>query len=262
MDANSFSHRYVPAFGKRVHRLGLACNMIDERGFEAALEQGLNYIFWTALRTGHLKPALKRALKARREELVLATGPSFGYFGGSIRRAAERLLSDLGIDTIDVFQLFWLGVSSAWSEGTMEALLRLKEEGKVRSIGVSIHDRVRAGELARESPLDVFMLRYSAAHPGAERDVFPQLLARKSAVVAYTATSWRKLLKAPAAWEGAPMTAGDCYRFCLSNANVDLVLTGAANETELAENLKALERGPLSHEEVGWMRRFGTAVHG
>ncbi|MDX2050980.1 MAG: aldo/keto reductase [Polyangiaceae bacterium] len=236
--------------------------MIDERGFDAALDRGLNYIFWTALRTGKLKPALRRALSARREDYVLATGPSFGYFGGNVRRAAERLLSDLGTDYIDVFQLFWLGVSSAWTPGTMEALVRLKEEGKVRAIGTSIHDRVRAGELAKDSPLDLLMLRYNAAHPGAEKDVFPHLSHRNPAVVAYTATSWRKLLKAPPGWDKAPMTAGDCYRFCLSDPHVDLVLMGAANEAELDENLKALGRGPLSPDEAEWMRNFGRVVHG
>ncbi len=63
---------------------------------------------------------------------------------------------------------------------------------------------MRAGQLAEESPLDLFMIRYNAAHPGAERDIFPHLARRQPAVVAYTATSWRKLLKAPSKWDGRP----------------------------------------------------------
>ena len=47
------------------------------------------------------------------------------------------------------------------------------------------------------------MIRYNAAHPGAEQDVFPHLAARQPAVVAYTATSWRKLLPAAARLERA-----------------------------------------------------------
>jgi len=39
-------------------------------------------------------------------------------------------------------------------------------EGKVRALGVSIHDRPRAGALAEESILDLLMIRYNAAHPG------------------------------------------------------------------------------------------------
>lgn len=260
-----FSRRHVHALGKSVHRLGLACNMgIDAAGFEHALERGVQYVFWTNLRTGKLKPVLRKAIAAKRDDLVIATGPMIGYFGGSVRRACEATLTDLGVDTIDVYTLFWLGKGSAWTEGTIEALSRLKEEGKVRAIGASIHDRKRAGELAKASALDVFMLRYNAAHPGAERDVFPHLDqgGRKAGVVAYTATSWRKLLSRPRGWTGPVMTAGDCYRFCLSNPNVDVVLTGAGSRAELDENMAALDKGPLAPDEDAWMRQLGAAVHG
>lgn len=57
-------------------------------------------------------------------------------------------------------------------------------------------------------------------------------------------------------------TAGDCYRFCLSNPHVDVVLTGPRNVEELRENLAAIEKGPLSEEEMGFLREFGRAVHG
>ena len=106
------------------------------------------------------------------------------------------------------------------------------------------------------------MIRYNAAHPGAESDVFPHLARRHPAVVAYTATSWRKLLRAPSGWDGPVMTAGDCYRFCLSSPHVDVVLTGPKDVGQLRENLAALERGPLSDDEQRWMREFGRKVHG
>lgn len=260
------SRRHVTALGRSVYPLGLACNMgIDAAGFEHALERGVDYVFWTHFRTGKIKPGLRRALAAKREEIVVASGPTVGFFGGSVRRAAEGLLRDLGTDYLDVFTLFWLGKGSAWTESTIEALSRLKEEGKVRAIGISIHDRKRAGELAKGSPLDLFMLRYNAAHPGAERDVFPHLPldeTKRPAVVAYTATSWRKLLNRPRGWSGPVMTAGDCYRFCLSNPNVDVALTGVRSQAELDENMAALAKGPLTPDEEAWMREFGAAVHG
>ena len=40
----------------------------------------------------------------------------------------------------------------------------------VRALGVSIHDRPRAGRLAESSPLDLLMIRYNAAHRGAEQE--------------------------------------------------------------------------------------------
>ncbi len=266
MADSAFTHREIPSFGspgRRVHRLGLACNYgIDAAGFEQALERGIQYVFWTTMRTGHLREPLKKALARDRERMVVAAGASLGWFGGSVRRAAEKQLRQLGTDYLDVFHLFWLGTTSAWTDATIEALTKLKDEGKVRAIGISIHDRKRAGRLAEESPLDVFMLRYNAAHPGAERDIFPHLEKRKPAVVAYTATSWRKLLKAPSGWTGPVMTAGDCYRFCLSSPHVDVALTGPKTFAQLEENLNALDKGPLSAEEEKWMRAFGAKVHG
>jgi hypothetical protein len=106
------------------------------------------------------------------------------------------------------------------------------------------------------------MVRYNAAHPGAERDIFPHLARRRPTVVAYTATDWRRLLKAPRKWKGKVPTAGDCYRFCLSSPHVDVTLCGPGSVAQLDENLKALERGPMEAEELQWMREFGAVVHG
>ncbi len=270
MTQSNFAHTYVPSLGRSVHRLGLACNYgIDEATFETALDRGMNYIFWTSLKTGHLRPALIRRLKQDRDRYILATGPAIGFFGGSVRRAAESILRKFQTDCIDVFHLFWVGRTSALTASTLGEIEKLKAEGKVRSLAISIHDRERAGELVQDSPIDVFMLRYNAAHPGAEHDVFPYFAQRKDAarpgrpgIVAYTATSWRKLLKAPRSWPAAPMTASDCYRFCLSNPNVDIVLTGPSSAKHVEENFSGLERGPLSEDEAKWMREFGAVVHG
>ncbi len=260
--SDDFTHRYLPRFGKRVHRLGLAGNYgLDAAGLEAALERGMNYIFWSA-RMSRFTPVVREALRRHRERFVVAAGPTFGFFPGMVRRGAERALKVLGTDYLDLYQLYWLGKTSAWTEGTVEELMKLREEGKVRTIGVSCHDRPRAGQLAEDSPLDLLMIRYNAAHPGAERDIFPHLEKRKPMLVAYTATAWRRLLKPPRGWEGPVPTAGDCYRFCLSSPHVDVVLSGPGSMAQLEENFAAMEKGPLSTEEQEWMRRFGKAVHG
>lgn len=151
---------------------------------------------------------------------------------------------------------------SAFTKGVQQEMVKLREEGLVRALGVSIHDRSRAGRLAADSPLDLLMIRYNAAHPGAEVDIFPNYASRRPLTVAYTATSWRKLLKRPKGWSGSAMSAGDCYRFCLTSPHVDVVLCGADTAEHLRENLDALKKGPISSDEEEWMRRFGHAVHG
>ncbi len=257
----------VPRLGRRVSKLGLALNFgIDPHGVETAFERGINYVFYTRFRTAKILPVLRSALSRNRERVVVASGPTFGFFRGGVRRGAENLLRKLGVEYIDVYQLYWLGKTSALTGGVSEELLKLKEEGKIRAIGVSIHDRERAGLLAKDSIFDLLMIRYNAAHPGAERDIFPHLAPREDpkrrAILAYTATDWRKLLKGKSGWDGRPMTAGECYRFCLSNPCVDVVLSGPKTEAELVENLEAVEKGPLSADELEWMRRFGKIVHG
>jgi len=245
-----------------VHRLGLAGNFgLDTAGVEAALDAGLNYFFWTP-RMGKVTGPLREAMRRDREKMVVATGPTTGWFGGHLRRATDKLLKTLDTDYIDILQLFWLGKASAWTEGTIEALLDLRESGKVRRIGISIHDRKRAGLLAQDSPLDLLMIRYNAAHPGAEQDIFPHVDPARTAVLAYTATRWRKLLKRPSGWDGPVPTAADCYRFCLSHPAVDMVLTGPKNLTQLRENLTGVSKGPMDEDELSWMREFGRVVHG
>jgi aryl-alcohol dehydrogenase-like predicted oxidoreductase len=256
-----FARREVPKLGRTLYRLGLSGTFdLDEAGCREALER-VQYVFWTPRMKG-LTPALRDALARDRDRYVVATGPMFAYFPGSVRRAAEAALRRLGTDRIDVLQLYWLGKMSAFTGAVQDEMAKLREEGKAGALGVSIHDRARAGKLAEGSILDLLMIRYNAAHPGAERDIFPHLAKRKPAVVAYTATAWRKLLSAPKGWKGRVPTAGDCYRFCLSNPDVDIVLTGPRTAAELRENLAALESGPLSPEDMAFMRDFGRAVHG
>ncbi len=259
--ATDFLFRDVPALKKRVFRLGLSGSFgLTESDAREALER-IQYVFWTPRMKG-LTPALRDALRRNRERYAVSAGPLLGYFRGAVRRAAENALRVLATDYLDVFQLYWLSKMSALTGSVQEELLRLKEEGKVRALGASIHDRPRAGRLAEDSILDLLMIRYNAAHPGAEREFFPHLARRHPAVVAYTATAWRKLLRRPKGWTGPLMTAGDCYRFCLSNPNVDIVLTGPNGISELRHNLAAVEKGPLSDADLAWMRELGKVVHG
>jgi len=259
---NDWLKRDIPVLGRTVHRMGLAGNFgIDAKTYAAALEAGVNYVFWTP-KMKVVTPPLKDALKRDRESIVLATGPTLAFFGSSLRKSTEQILRQLDIEYIDILQQFWLGKTSAETESTTEALNSLKDEGKVRLIGTSIHDRKRAGQLARDTVYDMLMVRYNAAHPGAESDIFPHVNPMNTAVVAYTATRWRKLLKKPRGWTQRVPTAADCYRFCLSRDEVDITLMGVKNEEQLQANLRGLEAGPLSKEEMKWMREFGQVVHG
>lgn len=258
---NGFAYREVQRLGRRMFRLGLSGSFgLDEAACREALER-IQYVFWHP-RMKWLTPALREALARDRERYAVSAGPLLGYFPGAVRRAAEAALRTLGTDYLDVLQLYWLGKMSALTGAVQAEMVRLRDEGKVRALGVSIHDRPRAGKLAADSILDLLMIRYNAAHPGAEQEIFPHLADRRPAVIAYTATAWRRLLRAPRGWKGRVPTAGDCYRFCLASPHVDVVLAGPRSAAELREDLAALDNGPLSAGEMAFMREFGRAVHG
>jgi aryl-alcohol dehydrogenase-like predicted oxidoreductase len=262
MPAAGFLHRDVPALEKQgLFRLGLAPSFgIDEAGIEEGLER-CRYVFWNP-RAARMTAPLQRALKKDRAGYVVAGGPTLTYFPGQLATYVERARLILDTDYLDVLQLYWLGKMSRFSKKMEEEMVRLREAGLVRGLGVSIHDRPRAGRLAEDSALDLLMIRYNAAHPGAEVDVFPHLARRRPAVIAYTATAWRRLLRAPRGWRERPATAAECYRFCLSSPGVDVVLCSPASRDQLREDLAAVTRGALDADEMDFMRRLGRAVHG
>ncbi len=134
-----------------------------------------------------------------------------------------------------------------------------------------IYNRQRAGRLALDSDIDLFMIRYNAKHPGAEQDIFPHLTKRNPAVVCYTALAWRQLTKPLKGiemqpWPGKeridvpPLTPELCYRFVLTNPHIHLVLTGQRNREQLNQNFKAIQRGALKPEELIWIRQYGKKV--
>jgi aryl-alcohol dehydrogenase-like predicted oxidoreductase len=260
----------LPVVGKRVLRMGIAANygLKVADAFHAA-ERGANHWLWTP-RYKTATPVI-RSVVARQRAQQVVTMLGTAYTAGMVRRGVEGALRTLGLDHIDLYLLSWMGKGSLFTRSIQDELLALKSEGKVTAIGTSIHDRERAGSLAADSILDAFMVRYNAKHPGAEQDIFPHLAARGPAVLAYTATSWRQLLKPVQGLEmppypgdaGAavpPLSAGLCYRFCLSSPHVHCVWTGPADRAQLDANLDALEAGPLSPDEEAWIRDYGRAV--
>jgi aryl-alcohol dehydrogenase-like predicted oxidoreductase len=195
---------------------------------------------------------------------VVATG-AYNLLVGhpNLRKTLEKRLRQLGTDFIDVFMFLGVTQEKHLTDHVMEEMARFREEGKVRAIGISTHARRHAGRLAAEGALDVLMVRYNAAHRGAEKDIFPHLGKHDPGIVSFTATRWRKLLSRPRGWprERRIPDAAMCYRFVLSNPHVDVCMTAPSNMKQLEANLQALQQGPLDEEEMAYMREFGDAVY-
>lgn len=265
-----FFHIKLPGVGKTVFRMGVAGSYgIDSTDIRWAAEHGANYWVW-GRGFGKVTDGIREVIKHEREKHVVAM-LGWGLFGGQVRWSVENALRKLGTDYLDVFKLGWLGRTSIHSKGIIDTLLKLKREGKILSIGTSIHDRKRAGRLALNSEIDLFMIRYNAKHTGAEQDIFPYLSKRNPAVVSYTALAWGQLIRpikgidmpswpGRASFNGPPLSPEICYRFVLSNPNVHVVLTGPQNREQLRQNLNALKQGPLEPDEMNWVRQYGQLV--
>jgi predicted aldo/keto reductase-like oxidoreductase len=242
--------------------LGIACSYgAPTEAYEEAFERGVNYFYWGSMRKTSMAQAIRNIIKkGKREELVIVI-QSYSRSALLLESFFRKGLRTLGIDCADVLLLGWFNQRP--SSRVMEQALAMREKGMFRFLGLSGHNRSLFPRLAESSEFDLFHLRYSAAHRGAEEEVFPKLaFPNRPGLVAYTATRWGDLLdprKMPLG--DAPLTGADCYRFVLTHPTVDVCITGPKNTRQMQEALKALDLGPLSEEEMVRVRRIGDYVH-
>jgi len=254
--------------GLRVGRLGVSASYgVPTGAVERAYERGVNYFYWGSRRTDAFRDALRHLAPAR-ESFVL-TIQSYSRAAGLIGWSLERALKELRFDYVDVLLL------GMWNREVpnriLDASRKLKERGLVKFLAVSTHARKLVPLIAAGNDFDVVHVRYSAAHPGAEQDIFPHLPAEnRPGLVGFTATSWGQLVGKPAlVRRGRPIPAGekvptgtDCYRFVLTRPELNVCMSGPANIAQMDQALEALRQGPMTEDELAWMRRVGRAVSG
>lgn len=113
--------------------------------------------------------------------------------------------------------------------------------------------------------LDLLMIRYNAAHRGAEQDVFPVTRQAGVPVVTFTGLRWRALLEStPDAPPGfRPPSAAECYRFCLAHPDVSVTLAAPGNRAELDHALTLLDDWtPPNDADYEALCRHGDRVRG
>lgn len=258
--APGFAPRTLGKTGLRVGPLGLGASYgVGDADIEWAVDHGCNYLYWGSLRRRGFGRGLAHVLRARRQDVVLVV-QSYARVGLALKVSLERALGQLGTDYADVLLLGWWN-GAPWG-GVAEAAARLREAGKTRFIGLSTHKRPLAGQLVGDAAglVDVVHVRYNAAHRGAEKEVFPHRVPGGPGLVAFTATRWGALLKPQL--DGHTPTAGDCYRFVLTEPAVDVCLSGPRNGDDVRAAVAALARGPMTLDERGWMRAVGDRVYG
>lgn len=251
-----------------VCRLGLATRgntHLKAEDVEWAVGRGINYLNWCGHPDG-LSCAIARMGGARKRVVVAA------QFEARSARDAERefasMLDELRTDSIDVLTLYYVESEGEWEEiiapdGAWHYLAEQKRRGRLKLIGLTSHQRSLAAGWVQSRKLDLLMIRYNAAHRGAEHDVFPVAQQERIPVVTFTGLRWKALLEHtpedPAGF--APPAAVEWYRFCLANAAVAVALAAPANRSELEQDLALLDdwRAPDA-QAIERLRAHGDRV--
>jgi aryl-alcohol dehydrogenase-like predicted oxidoreductase len=249
-----------------------------------ALDLGINFLD-TAQSYG-TEPVVGKAIAgAPRERLVISTKktlPPADHPNPQVEvvKGLEQSLKLLGTDYIDVYHLH--GVEPADYEVAkqrlMPAMRRLKEQGKIRFIGVTegfatdwSHTMLR--DSLKENMWDVVMVGFSLLNPSARKTVFPLTAQNGVGVLNMFAvrralsqperlrTLCRELVEQGAVGKNA-LDVNDplgflvketdaatlpeaAYRFCRHEQGVHVVLTGTGNPAHLTENVAAILKPPL-----------------
>jgi methylglyoxal reductase len=178
------------------------------RTIHAALDHGINLIDTApAYGFGRSEVVVGQALKGRRDQAVIATkcglwwddarGSFFTEFDGraiyrslrpdTLRIELENSLTRLGVDCIDLYQTHWPSVPPDLTpiSDTIATLLALKDQGKIRAIGVC---NVSPDELNANlecGPVVSDQFRYSMLLRDAEKDILPLCAQKGLATLTY-----------------------------------------------------------------------------
>jgi aryl-alcohol dehydrogenase-like predicted oxidoreductase len=225
----------------------------------------MNFFFFYDLSQRLFVEELKSLAREQRDDVILASGSGARTPGG-LRAVRRKILAALETELLDIFFAEYIhpgdDIAAVFGQGgVLDELQRWKAEGAIRYVGASAHDRTLARMLAEDARVDVLMHRFNMAHRKAEAEVFPAALQAETPVVAFTATRWGTLLKPHPQWAGRVPTATDCYRFCLAQPAVQVVLSAPKTVAELEENIQSIALPPMSDADLEHWRRFGEHTY-
>ncbi len=162
----------------------------------AALDHGINWIDTAALYgLGHSEEMVARALHGCTQRPYVFTKcervwDGSGEIGASlkaasIRRECEASLHRLKVDVIDLYQIHWPEPDADIEEGWTE-LAKLKEEGKVRYIGVSNFNVAQMKRAQAIAPITSLQPPYAVVRREIEQEILPFCAAENIGVIVYS----------------------------------------------------------------------------
>ena len=173
----------------------------DRESIEAihkALDLGINWIDTApAYGLGHSEEMVGKAIKGKRDQVILATKCSLVWEGRtdgkvdhrlkawSVRKEAEDSLRRLGVDVIDLYQVHWPNPDEEIEEGWGE-IARLIQEGKIRYGGVSNFSVEQIERVQKIHPVASAQPEYSMLARSPENGLLDYCAQHQIGVVAYS----------------------------------------------------------------------------
>lgn len=271
--------------GKDAHSAGNAVALVRQ-----AIDLGINFID-TAQAYG-TEPIIGKAIGGIPSgALVISTKktlPSSHHPNpeNEVKQGLEQSLKRLGTDYIDVYHLHGVEPKDYdfAKHRLVPAMLQLRQQGKIRFIGVSegfVPDpsQQMLRQSLKEDLWDVVMVGFNLLNPSARKTIFPLTTEKRVGMLDMFAV--RRALSQPERLKGVVADLLDrgvvrrnavnpddpldfvlreggaatlpeaAYRFCRHQAGVDVVLTGTGNPAHLNSNVESILKPPLP-EAVLW----------
>jgi len=217
-----------------------------------------------------------------RDKLVISTKALLraGDSGDTVARRVEAGLRRLGLDYVDIFHFH--AVNPAAYEHHRDvlapALAKLKEQGKVRHIGITETgpndpEQRMLAQAIHDDPWEVIMLAYSLMNQGARHKVFPVTQRRGIGTLLmfvvrniFSNAAYRRDIAARLVEQGqldaSLLSDGDplgflvaegaaesitdaAYRYARHERGADVILFGTGNKAHVKDNVDSILRPPL-----------------
>ena len=205
-----------------------------------ALDHGVNWIDTAAIYgLGHSEEMVGRALKTTGHKPYVFTKCSMRWNADrsiyrslkadSVREELENSLRRLGVETVDLYQIHWPNPEEEIEEG-WETLARLKEQGKIRWMGVSNFSVDQMKRAQKIAPITSLQPPYSMLRRAIEQEVLPFAKANGIGVINYSPMVSGLLTGKMTAERVAALPADDWRRRAVE-----------FNEPRLSRNLRLVE---------------------
>lgn len=140
---------------------------------------------------GHSEQIVAQALAGVRDQVVYATKVFPNHLRyDQVIAACDRSLQNLKTDYIDLYQIHWpagsFGNEQVPIAETMRALNTLKQQGKIRAIGVSNFSGAQLAEAAQYGRIDSLQPPYSLFWRYVETDAVPYCVENQISILAYS----------------------------------------------------------------------------